>query len=407
MTPSISTTTKKKQEEAYPLHDLAKVLNNRAVHVITTSGNYEEGINLFKKALKLTKRSIVLKSGGDKNQVPCSCKFCSLESCLVLSEERKRQHPSSVCSSSPSTRIDIVVVVDVDVDDDDDGDGDGDGDGFSIQESHATKTKDDNINSSSVEVPMDYDDDLHDNTTHSPTSTNCPQQHESTNYCNTSSSHYQKENAVEKDNESGFVYQRFLLIDDHSIDENHYMGSTLSLVIIFNLALSHHLMGIDNSNYNRESLSSLSNPIDVTKKTIPLQHAVKLYELAYQLHSNYTDQKSVHTDNNNNNTMNIDNDDDDDQNNNDNHNRAVAHTVASLRFIMIISNNIGQIHRVAGNTTKYTRCLQHLLSLIMYVVGQQQLAVVPNTVFNSIELDGLIRNVSPIIFCGSICASAA
>ena len=47
----------------------------------------------------------------------------------------------------------------------------------------------------------------------------------------------------------------------------------------------------------------------------------------------------------------------------------------------------------------------------MYVVvGQQQqlAAVVPNTaVFNAIEWDGLIRNVSPIIFRGSICASAA
>merc|ERR1719491_2309288 len=178
------------------------------------------------------------------------------------------------------------------------------------------------------------------------------------------------------------------------------MGSTLSLVIIFNLALSHHLMGIGNDNNNKES-------IDFIKNTKSLQHAVKLYELAYQLHVNYTEQQSFHTDNNNN-TMHIDDDgnDDHDNNDNDNANRA-ADADVSLRFIMIISNNIGQIHRVAGNTKTYTRCLQHLLSSIMYVVGQQQLAVVPNTVFNSMEFDGLIRNVSPIVFRGSICASTA
>merc|ERR1711957_422174 len=113
--------------------------------------------------------------------------------------------------------------------------------------------------------------------------------------------HYQE---AEEDSDGGFVYQRLLLIDDHSINENHYMGSTLSLVIIFNLALSHHRMGIGNDNNNKES-------IDFTKNTKSLQHAVKLYELAYQLHVNYTEQRSLHTDNNNNNTMDIDNDNDD------------------------------------------------------------------------------------------------
>jgi len=292
MTTSTSTTIN--NEEAYPLHNLAKVLNNRAAHVITTMGNHEEGINLLAKALKLTERSIMLESSSKKDQqVPCSCKFCSFESCLVLSEERKHQ-----------------------------------------------------------------------------------------------SSHYQEEKAAEEDNDGiGFVYRRLLLIDDYNINKNHYMGSTLSLVIIFNLALTHHLMG------TRES-SSPSNTTNLTKNNKLLQHAVKFYELAYQLHVNHTEQQSLHTYNNNDYMM------DDDDHEHDNNNRAV---VVSLRLTMIVANNLGQIHRVVGNSNKYTLWLQHLLSSIMYV-GQQ---LVPNAVLNSTEFDGLIRNVSPIVFKGSICASAA
>ena len=69
---------------------------------------------------------------------------------------------------------------------------------------------------------------------------------------------------MEKDNDGGFVYQKLLLIDDHSINANHYMGSTLSSIIIFNLALSNHLMGVDNINTKFLALSNLTD-----LKTIP------------------------------------------------------------------------------------------------------------------------------------------
>ena len=312
-----------KIEEAYPsLHGQAKVLNNKAAHVIATTSNYEEGSNLFAKALKLTEQSQLL-NGSEENLVPCSCKYCSLESCLVLSEERKYQHQSSLCSSLLSSRTDIVF----------------DDDEYNNQESHATKKKSDNI---------------------------------------------------DQDNDGGFVYRRLLLIDDHSIKENHYMGTTLSLVITFNLALTHHLMGIDNDN-TEESLPSPPTPTDFSKNFNSLQNAVTLYQLAHQLHINYTEQQSFHRHNN---TMEDDDDDDHDGN---------ASIAVTLRLTMIVSNNIGQLHRVAGNSKKYAMCLQHLLSSIMYM-GQQ---LVPSTVFNSIEFDGLIRNVSPIVFHGSICATAA
>ena len=90
------------------------------------------------------------------------------------------------------------------------------------------------------------------------------------------------------------------------------------------------------------------NPTDFTKNFNSLQNAIKLYELANQLHVNYTEQQSFHTYNN---TM------EDDDNDHDDH---YSRTVVTLRLTMIVSNNIGQIHRVAGNSKKYTMNLQHL-----------------------------------------------
>ena len=124
-----TTTSTIKVEEAYPsLHDQAKVLNSKAAYVITTKSNYEEGINIFAKALELTKQSVLL-YGSEENLAPCSCKYCSLQSCLVLYEERKHQHQLSLCSSL-SSRMDIVF----------------DDDEYNKQESHATKKKNDSIN---------------------------------------------------------------------------------------------------------------------------------------------------------------------------------------------------------------------------------------------------------------------
>merc|ERR1712166_1181435 len=106
-------------------------------------------------------------------------------------------------------------------------------------------------------------------------------------------------------------------------------GSTLSLIILFNLALTHHLMGIDSDN-DKDSSSTAENS---TKKLQSLQHALKLYEFAYQLHTDYIEQQSWHT------KM-----DDDDVDNKE---------VVSLRLTMIVSNNLGQIHRVVGNSKKH------------------------------------------------------
>jgi len=165
-----------------------------------------------------------------------------------------------------------------------------------------------------------------------------------------------------KETVDGFVYRRPLLIPEVCIEEDHYMGIVLSLVILYNLALSHHLKALatDDSRPDRKILNQ----------------SLKLYELTYQLHLDYEQkhQSQVH----------------------DNEQQSVG----SLRFTMIIANNLGQIHKAAGNAEKHQMCLHHLLSAIMYMVDSQHL------VLDSSEMDGFYQNVSPIIISEQ-CARAA
>ena len=148
------------------------------------------------------------------------------------------------------------------------------------------------------------------------------------------------------------------------------MGIALSLIILFNLALAHHLKAIATITSNTNS--SFDN-ITV------LQQALQLYGLAYQLHMDYVQQPLSSSG-----AL------------SDEYNR----NISALRFTMIVSNNLGEIHRVAGNSVKHKMCLQHLLSAIMYMVDCKLMGM------DSAEMDGFYHNVSPIMLA-DMCAQAA
>jgi hypothetical protein len=90
---------------------------------------------------------------------------------------------------------------------------------------------------------------------------------------------------------------------------------------------------------------------DVTSMKSVLDQALQLYELAYQLHGNVNNISSFA---------------DTDTDTNTSH----------LRFTMIVSNNIGEIHRIAGDTIIHQISLQHLLSAIIILLLFTVLAVV-------------------------------
>jgi tetratricopeptide (TPR) repeat protein len=150
----------------------------------------------------------------------------------------------------------------------------------------------------------------------------------------------------------GYIYRNPIHVSPHSMQEGHSMGATLSLIVIFNLALAHHLAAVQNSMCQRR-----------------LQKALQLYKLAYQLYQLYQLEEQP------------------------------MQEVNLLHFTMIFANNLGEVHRTVNNRSEHMMFLQHLLSTIMYLVDCHIPA-------ESIELDGFFRNTSQLIL-QKRCASAA
>ena len=159
--------------------------------------------------------------------------------------------------------------------------------------------------------------------------------------------------------DGGFVCRRAILINKEDIEEKQYksMGFKLSVSIIFNLALAHHL----------EAISSTTRNLPVLWK------ALKLYELAYQLHTQGMQQSlssssipsapslspslspSMLLSSNNSNI---------------NHEDEIIissitnSSLGMLQFTMIITNNIGEIHRVVGNQEEHDNLFDYYYYLV-------------------------------------------
>lgn len=154
----------------------------------------------------------------------------------------------------------------------------------------------------------------------------------------------QNDSSTELESEDRFIYKRPIYSSPKFAQRGHPPGITLSLIIILNLAMAHHLSAIQHNHCRRR-----------------LQKALQLYELAHQLQ--------------------------------------MEEEIYSPRATMIIANNVGEIHRAVNNHNKHAMCLQHLLSTMMYMIDCR----IP---VSSIELEGFFRNTSQLILHNN-CASAA
>ncbi|KAG7344639.1 hypothetical protein IV203_019029 [Nitzschia inconspicua] len=245
---------------------------------------------------------------------------------------------------------------------------------------------------------------------------------------------------------NGYIHRRPISITTQSMQENHYMGATLSLIVTFNLALAHHLSAMDTFGWTTTNYSDVNNNNDHAHRGLTncstykdtFQKILHLYELAYRWQIELEEdalqkqlqwqqgqkqqlQRTFHNNNNNNNN-NIELD---------------ASSVVSIRFNMIISNNLSQIHRLVHNHSKHRQCLEHLLATIMFVVAadsvtqqwstsrisitsstsssttlrhqssqqQQQQMLLPR--HPRMDLEGFLCNAAPLIFRGHPCAGAA
>lgn len=175
----------------------------------------------------------------------------------------------------------------------------------------------------------------------------------------------EEQRSTQKNEEHGFIYSRPLRVNQRSIDEGHYMGVTLPIIALFNIAIAHHLKAV--------TLSKTAHGALISWET--MQQASKLYQLAYELQTKHATQQQ----------------NDGDYNWND--------TLVSLRFMMLVTNNLGEIHRLAGNTAKRDMCSQHLWSAMMYMFHNCDRVVLTQD-----ELDGFFNNLSTIVapqHCGA------
>jgi hypothetical protein len=206
--------------------------------------------------------------------------------------------------------------------------------------------------------------------------------------------------AAEEEMDNWFVYRRPIFVHKDCIEGMHFMGAKLSIIILFNLALAHHLKAIASISTMNMNMNMNMNILTINKL---LRQALQLYELAYQLrvdivqhsHQHEQQQQQQPSSNNNNNSINKSQDNVD---------------VASLRLTMIIFNNLGDIHRIIGNKRKHIMCLQHFLTIIMYIVDSN----IYSNIFSSVAgeyydtpnsktltkemIDGFYQNVSAIMF---------
>jgi len=175
-------------------------------------------------------------------------------------------------------------------------------------------------------------------------------------------------NNPHEDSDDGHIYRRPIRVDC----ECHNMGSTLYLIATFNMALAHHLQAIGMGNTERRE--------KIINKTLVL------YKLAYKWQMKLIFDTSP---------------------------SPSCSTVTSIRFNMIIRNNVSQIYSLVNNHAKHKRCLQHLLSIVM-VVMEYRTRPQNNRVSSSntkdpryMELDGFLQNVTPLMLQQGHCADAA
>ena len=148
---------------------------------------------------------------------------------------------------------------------------------------------------------------------------------------------------------SSFIFKCPVMLDCDSTERpSCKLSESLSYIILYNLALSNHLRATENGILSEARL----------------KRALRLYEFAY--HVQTKEQISLNN-----------------------------------MQTMALVNNIGHIHRVLKNEEEASQCFQHLLSVIMYVVGDC------GERESNDHLDGFLANVMPLILQQSPSASAA
>ena len=156
--------------------------------------------------------------------------------------------------------------------------------------------------------------------------------------------------------EQSFLYNRPIRITDYcGIGSNLKSGVLISAVILFNLALSHQLLGLQ-----KQRQTSGSGSINCSSSTYLLQKSLRLYQLALTVH----------------------NDLDED---------------SGLIFPLATMNNLGLLCRSINDDATAAKYFERLLSALLFVADHGESSF--------LEFDAFFRNASYLI--SQECAAAA
>lgn len=176
--------------------------------------------------------------------------------------------------------------------------------------------------------------------------------------------------------EDDYIYCQPIRVDFEAGD----MGGTLFLIIIFNLALAHHL----------QALGKRRKRDTIVRKTL------QLYQLTHKCYLKLLGKDSEASRASSISSL------------------VSCSSVASFRFDMIIQNNISQLHRLVNDQNKYDRCRQHLLSSVMVALDYKNRVKSDNNNSSStwndpraMEIEGFLTNTASLILGDTQCAEAA
>lgn len=164
--------------------------------------------------------------------------------------------------------------------------------------------------------------------------------------------------------EDGYIYYQPLVV---SSDD---MGEGLVFVVLFNLALAHHLQAV------------ASHHKDVERGNL-VEKARVLYEFAYNWY------RKLHCE---------------DDLQHDSSSLLTHYSDASIRFVLIIQNNLCQLSRLVDNHQTYELYKQHLLSSLMTVIEHNKRRE-RNPILSNLGV--FLNNITALVLGEKACAEAA
>ena len=158
------------------------------------------------------------------------------------------------------------------------------------------------------------------------------------------------------------------------------MGPALYLIIIFNLALTNHLIALNHSNNSENTVDDTTHPNshrspgEYNNSRSHASKARDLYKLTYEMQANLLDQERQK----------------------DPALISVPYLVAlrSIRFELVLLNNTSHVYGMLGEAAKQTECLERLQSTMMIVVDHhfQSMGTAESTTETNDDDDGDIQN---------------